>query len=455
MDALDQISEIVRKLMADDVAENMPAYQSPEELLEQLDLEIKEEGTQEKDFYALLGEVAQATPRTAHRNFFNQLFGGRNIPAMQGEILAAVLNNSMYTFKVAGPQVLVEQEVIRKMLEKISYEEGEGAFTPGGSMSNMLAMLLARDAYQGSIRNEGLPGEKLIAYTSEDSHYSTRKNAGILGIGRDQVRFVPCDARGRMDVQALAQMIRLDREQGGVPFFINATAGTTVLGAFDPFREIGQIAQSEKIWFHIDGAFGGSAILSPKYRHHLDGCELSDSFTWNAHKMMNVPLTASILLIQGPRRLRRLLSEKAEYLFQGEEDFNPGETSLQCGRRNDALKVWASWKFWGDAGYARRIEKQYALAAYAVQKVKEDPSLELIQEPDCVTVCFEVLGHSAVDICTQLNQMGLAKVGYGKARAKTFVRMVCVDPDMQEQDLDQFFEKLRKVRDVSARSLSN
>ncbi|NJL15191.1 MAG: PLP-dependent decarboxylase [Microscillaceae bacterium] len=220
---------------------------------------------------------------------------------------------------------------------------------------------------------------------------------------------------------------------------MNATAGTTVLGMYDPFEALAQVCRPQGLWLHIDGAFGGSALLSRQYRHLLKGCEQADSFAWNAHKMMGVPLTASVVLFRQKGMLRKHLSEKAEYLYQGEDDYNPGEYSLQCGRRNDALKVWAAWKYYGDEGYEARVNRQFALSHYAARQVEADPALELVQAPECLNVCFAVKGHSAKELCRELDEAGLLKVGYGRFGKREFIRMVCIDPDLEESDLDHVF----------------
>ena len=192
---LDKTLDIAKKFIQDEEKTPVSAYKSPYELLDELDLKIGEKGISDEAFFEVLEEVVMATPKTASKSFFNQLFGGRNMAALSGEILAAVLNNSMYTFKVAGPQVLVEKEVVAKMLEKVGYAHGDGTFSPGGSVSNMIAMMVARNEFDKKIRNKGLNGHRLTAYTSEEGHYSTRKNAGILGIGREQVRMIRSDDR--------------------------------------------------------------------------------------------------------------------------------------------------------------------------------------------------------------------------------------------------------------------
>jgi glutamate/tyrosine decarboxylase-like PLP-dependent enzyme len=443
--SLQRTFEIAQKYLTAEKTTPVLPYKSPEELLDALDLSIQEEGQQENDFFDNLEKLVLSTPKTASNAFFNQLFGGRNLPALSGEMLAALLNSSMYTFKVAGPQVLVEKEVISRMLQKIGYAHGDGTFTSGGSMSNMMAMMVARNEKDESIRNQGFNGQKMMAYTSAEGHYCIKKNAGMLGLGRDNVREIKTDSRGKMDTDHLVEQIEYDLTQGYIPFFINATAGTTVRGAFDPFEKIAVIARQYHIWFHIDGAFGGSVPLSRKHKHLITGSELSDSYTWNAHKMMNIPLTASIILMNHPHILRKHLSEKADYLFQGEDDYNPGEQNPQCGRKNDALKVWSAWKYWGDKGYEARINRVYELAKYAVDYINQDNGLELLENPECVAVCFEVKDKPSDLICRMLDQKALVKVGYGKVNEQLYIRVVFVNPDITFSDIDDFFHHVKAI----------
>jgi len=444
---LNKTFEIAEKYISDHESRPVLPYQSPEKMAQRLDLHLGEEGMSETHFFQLLEQIILATPKTAGEGFYNQLFGGRNFIAVAGEILAAVMNNSMYTYKVAGPQILLEKEVLRKMLSKIGWEEtGEGAFAPGGSMTNLIAMIIARNEKFQSIRNEGFNGMKLTAYTSVEGHYSIMKNAGIIGIGRHNVRHIPSDITGKMRPDALRSQILTDIQDGFIPFFINATASTTVLGAFDPFHELHKIAKEFGLWMHTDGAFGGSAIMSQRHKHLLDGAELSDSFSWNAHKMMSVPLTASVILFPKKGLLNKHISEHADYLFQSDEDdYNPGLNSIQCGRKNDALKVWASWKYFGDEGYEKRINHLFELAQYAVEAIKSDSEFELFQEPEGTTVCFEVAEKSSKEICHILDQKGILKVGYGSARGRTFIRVAFVNPEITFANVDDFFEKIRQV----------
>lgn len=398
--------------------------------------------------------LADASPSTSSPRFFNQLFGGRTAAATMGEVLAALLNNSMYTYKAAGPQAIVEQLLSERMCVLAGLHGGEGTFTPGGSMSNLLAMIVARGERFPDSREQGIGGETPIVYTSELGHYSIPKNAGLAGIGRANVRRIPADTRGRMRPDALAEQIACDLSNGLTPYFVNATAGTTVLGAFDPLAEISSVARENGLWLHVDGALGGSMLLSKETRHLLDGIECADSMTWDAHKMMGVPLTCSVLLVRESGVLVRHLSEAADYLFHdGGSEYDRGQTSLQCGRRNDALKLWAAWQALGDAGLAQRIENAVDSARYAAQRIRASETLVLEKEPESVNVVFSLKDVDPRTLCDALHQTGLAVVGSAGVEGVQTVRLSCVNSNLRRPDIDAFVEAAERVgRELSRRA---
>jgi glutamate/tyrosine decarboxylase-like PLP-dependent enzyme len=440
---IDLLKNIVIDFFADENVHPASNYISPGALQSNQDLFIPDRGKDIDEVFELLQNVVMATPRTAGKRFFNQLFGGRIFPATAADMLVSVLNNSMYTFKVAGIQVLIEQEVINNLCRCVGYKNGDGIFAPGGSIANMIAMIIARNEKQDSIRNKGFDGRKYTAYTSDQGHYSIRKNAGIIGIGRNNVREIKTDEYGKMDVVDLRSRIEEDLKNDYIPFFLNATAGTTVLGVFDLIEEIAEIAGEFNLWFHIDGAWGGTMLLSRQHRHLLKGCHKADSFTWCTHKMMGVPLSASAILIKRMGLLDKHFSERADYLFQSEEDtYNPGTKSIQCGRRNDAFKVWAAWQYYGNQGYEERVNKQFELTQYAANKIKNDKWLRLCMEPESMNVCFQVIGKSSEEICDILDKESIIKVGHGNFKGENYIRLVCVNPELTFEDIDYFFENV-------------
>ena len=419
---------------------------TPDKLRRELGIAIDPGGSTFDEVTGKLRRILAETPSPASPRFFNQLFGGRDPVAVVAEMLTPLTNTSMYTYKVAGPQVLVEREVLSRMAAKVGFAAGEGAMSPGSSLANLTALLIARNEAVGEARESGLTGERLTVYTSAEGHYSIPKAAGILGLGRDNVRRIETDGHGRMRVAALEAALGRDIDRGCRPILINATAGTTVAGAFDPIDEIAAVAGAHRVWLNIDGALGGSVLLSERHRHLVAGAERADSFVWNAHKMMGVPLSCSALLLSRKGLLARHLGEAADYLFQSEaDDLDPGRRSLQCGRRNDALKLWAAWQLHGDRGYEQRIDRFFELAAYLAGRVEADSELELVMPPESINVCFEVAGRSSKAICERLDDEGRLLVGHGEAGGRRAIRLVCVNPDLTEADLDTALAEIKRA----------
>jgi sulfinoalanine decarboxylase len=443
-EAIRSTAQLIRRFVRQEQRQPATPYHDPVELAGKIDLPISSDGISDDEFFRLLETILRYTPKTGSPKFVNQLFGGRNIPAVCAEMLTGVLNSSLYTFKAAGPHVLIEQEVGRKMLAHVGFDDGSGVLMPGGSICNLGAMIMARDGI-GDSRNLGVR-HPLVAYTSEESHYSISKNAGIIGIGRNNLRRIKTDERGGMVVSDLERQIAADRRDNRIPFFVNATAGTTVRGAYDPIDKIAAVTERERLWLHIDGALGGAALLSARHKHLLNGCERADSFSWNAHKLMGVPLSCSALLVKRMGALFETFAENADYLFQTEADkYNLGNISLQCGKKNDALKLWAAWKYYGDKGYEERIDRLFSLAQCATDFVRRHADLELACETESVAVCFNVKEVDAVEICNRLETEGVLKVGYGTIGATTAIRLACVNPDLTAADLDSFFDDVLRI----------
>jgi sulfinoalanine decarboxylase/sulfinoalanine decarboxylase/aspartate 1-decarboxylase len=440
------VAELVREHLARERKIPVRRPRDPESLPEDLDLALSEDGLPLAAVVQRLHGILAATPSTATPRFFNQLFAGRDGAAVLGDVLATVLNNSMYTYKVAGVHVLIELELVRRMGAMVGFSDPEGVFTPGGSLSNLCGMQIARNEALEGTNDSGLTGRALRVYTSADSHYSVRKAAALLGIGRDNVIRIPVDDRGRMLPQALREAVRKDREAGHLPMMINATAGTTVLGAFDPLDALADIAEAEDLWLHVDAAFGGSLLFHPGFEDHFEGIDRADSVAWDAHKMMGVPLTCSVVLVRHKGLLTKHLNETASYLFQDDtDDLNPGTRSLQCGRRNDVLKLWTAWKTHGDSGYRRRMEKLRSLALYARGLVKAHPNLVLVREPESLNLCFRVRGVNADRLCTALNQQGKAMVGHAIVDDEPVVRPAFLDPTVTRAHIDAFFDAIHAV----------
>lgn len=432
-------------------------HQFPEELKSKLNLTLPAEGTGKEQVMHHLREYLKYSVKTGHPHYANQLFGGFNLPGFLGEVIASLSNTSMYTYEVAPVATLMEMEIVRKMNSFVGWERGEGTLLTGGSNTNLVAMMLGRNQVFPQIKDLGASGlPPITAFVSERSHFSFSKAANVLGLGRKHLIRVAVDDQGRMDPQALKREIAASRERGEAPFFVGITAGSTETGSFDPIQESIYIAHKEGMWAHVDGSWGGSLIISPKYRHLFEGLHLADSFSWNPHKLMNLPLISSVLLVrQKGTLLKHLSTDRTEYIFHNNEtsDYDLGPASLQCGKRNDALKLWLAWQYYGDKGYAERMDYLMGLARYATEKVLEDPELELMFPTQTLNVNFRFVparSHLDLDVLNErarakMIRDGKAMINYCHLSNGLSIRMVFLNPDLTRADFDYMLETYKKA----------
>ena len=441
-------NELVSDLINDELENPVSNAITASELNSKFDLELKSTPAIAEDFKRELKKLVLNTPKSSSRLFFNQLFGGRHSKAILGDLLAVMLNNSMATYKIAGPQVAVEKEIIKKVNNLIGYPEGcGGTFPTGGSMANFMSLVMARDKKDVDIKNKGMQG-KLIAYTSVNSHYSLSKNIAFAGVGRDNIRYIKSNKVGQIDVSEFRQQLVKDIANGFIPFYLNATAGTTVLCAFDNLAELSPVCKEYNVWMHVDGAFGGTVIFSDKYNHLVKGIELSDSFCFNAHKILGAPISTSVIVVKDNRDLYNSFNNDATYLYQtDDENYNLGQTSFECGRRNNALKFWTLWKAIGTNGIAKIVEHEFQLADIARNYVKNNESYTLYSFDDSLSICFNYKDFDPEDLCTKLYQYNKLMVGFGYFYKQGFVRLVTINGENTNENILNFFKVLEAFID--------
>ena len=251
----------------------------------------------------------------------------------------------------------------------------------------------------------------IYIYLSAYLHMFTEQHAltTFYVVGASNVVTVPVDSEGRMIPSALREAIARAESSGGTPLYVNATAGTTVHGSYDPFDAIADVCAGgaggrRRLWLHVDGAWGGSAVFSARQlaRGQLRGVERADSVAVNPHKMLNVPVTCSFLLTPDLRVFHRANTLPAGYLFHGggggddaddttnTTTWDLADQTLQCGRRGDALKLALAWTYYGTAGLAARVDAGFAAAARLAELVQASPDLALLspRPPPCLQVCF-------------------------------------------------------------------
>ncbi|EDW70480.2 uncharacterized protein Dvir_GJ13795, isoform A [Drosophila virilis] len=371
-------------------------FMQPDELKKHIDLTIKENETStNSDIEQICQQVIQYSVKTSHGRFHNQLFGQMDPFGLAGAWITEALNTSSYTYEVAPVFSLIETEIISTVCRLAGYSQGDGIFAPGGSSSNMYGLVLARYKRFPQIKSTGMFGLRpLVIFTSEDSHYSLQKAAHWLGIGADNCIAVRTNAKGQMSLDDLEAKIKAARARGHEPFFINATAGTTVLGAFDDIAGTADVANRHGLWLHVDACLGGSALLAYKNRSLLKGLERANSFAWNPHKTLGVPLQCSLFLTSESDLLARCNSIEVNYLFQQDKfydiSYDTGNKSVQCGRKIDAFKFWLMLKARGYGKYGHLVDHAILMARLLEQKLRGRPDRFrlVLEQHEYSNVCF-------------------------------------------------------------------
>jgi glutamate/tyrosine decarboxylase-like PLP-dependent enzyme len=271
-DFLDRIIALIKEenVLNPQETDRVIEYEDPEDLKIKIDFSLTESCANLDELEAICRNVIKYSIKTNSGKFHNQLYGGTDLFGLGATWLSESLNTNQHTFEVAPVFTLIERSVIEEVKHVVGYEEGDGLFSPGGSISNMYGMVLARYRLFPETKTKGLSGlPTLVAFTSEEGHYSIQKSAHWLGIGTDNVIKIKTDDLGRMIPEELERQIVLNKSKGCVPFFVNATAGTTVVGAIDPLDEIAEICNKHKLWLHIDACYGGTLLLSKNHRQRL------------------------------------------------------------------------------------------------------------------------------------------------------------------------------------------
>ena len=338
--------------------------------------------------------VAPYAVDNRHPRFFGWVHGTGTPLGVVAELLAAGLNANLGGREHAP--VYVERAVIAWWRDVFGFPDGAtGIVTTGSSMANLIAVLVARRHAGGeAVRTEGVAGAgTLVGYASSEAHGSLQRAFDVAGLGSGALRALGIDGRRRLDVLALRAAIAADRASGKRPFFVAATAGSAGSGAVDDLPAIAAVAAEERLWFHVDGAFGGLARLSPSDRGLVDGIERADSLAFDFHKWLHVPYDAGAVLVRDGALHAATFADEAPYLLRAEHgaaagrpwftDFGP---ELSRGFR--ALKVWFAMKTFGLDALGATIERSCALARALGERIEREPDLELLAPVTLNIVCF-------------------------------------------------------------------
>lgn len=458
-------------------------HHAPPKLASLMNLSVFSKEPGAKDLMSAVSDILKYSVNTSSPGFMDKLYSSPSPPGIAADLLISSLNTNVHVYGCSPALTLIEKHVGKELasLFGLSGTQAGGVTVPGGASGNTTAMLIARNVRFPAIKEEGIAAvpKRLAVFTSDAAHYSISTAAQSVGLGSKSVHKVS-STNESMDPGALEASIQDSIKAGQVPFFISATSGTTVRGAYDDLQAIGEIAKKYNAWFHVDACWGGGAVFSSKLRHKLKGSGLADSVTFNPHKMLGVPTTTSFLLGRDLRTFWAANRLEAGYLFHNdaedaqvdaakpmadlnlkdgrrETEDNPNWRSSPwvlsapqvnsvydlaqflpaCGRRPDALKLYMHWRYYGTEGIAKHVEASFAGARKILQLVKASPVLTIVgnDEPPCAQACFYYSGEGGKigmrkDITRGivqklLNRGWMTDYAPGKIKDEEYLRVVC------------------------------
>jgi glutamate/tyrosine decarboxylase-like PLP-dependent enzyme len=404
-----------------------------------------------------------------HPRFWGWVIGTGTPFGALSEMLAATINPNMG----GGDHVpnYVERQVLDWCKEMLGFPpEASGLLVSGGSMANFVGLAVARNSRAGfDVRAQGVAAapKPMTFYGSVEMHSCLQKAVELLGIGNDALRRVPVNADYQIDLAALDRAIQIDRAAGFQPIGVIGNAGTVNTGAIDDLTALAELCQREKLWFHVDGAFGALAAVSPELKPLLQGMERADSIAFDLHKWMYMPIEVGCTLVRSEAAHRHAFSLTPEYLSHFERGVAGGshwfyEYGLQLTRGFRALKVWLSIKEHGIDKYGRLIKQNVDQCRYLVELIASTPELELMAPAPLNIVCFRYkdagLDTAALDqlnqqIMFELHERGIAAPTYTTLNGKFAIRVAHTNHRTRREDFDLLVREVVRIgKDVLSKA---
>ncbi len=399
-----------------------------------------------------------------HPRFFGFVPGPASCVSWLGDVMTSAYNIHAGGSKLAPAINCVEQEVIRWMTNKAGFgDKAGGIFVSGGSMANITALTAARD--------RKLTDETLhlgVAYVSDQTHSSVAKGLRVIGISNNRIRKIETNDKFQMKMDDLTNAVEQDIKDGYIPFVVIGTAGTTNTGSIDPLEEIAQLCKKYKMWFHVDGAYGGSVLASEKYHTLLKGVELADSLSWDAHKWLFQTYGCAVVLVKDLKDLYRSFHVNPEYLkdIQDNNDtVNMWDIGIELTRPARGLKLWLTLQVLGTKLISSAIEQGFEIAQWAQEEVEKTKNWEIISPAQLAILNFryapEDLTEEETDklnekISAMLRESGYAAIFTTILNGKTVLRICSIHPETEKEDIQTTIQLLDKyAQEVHAKMLKD
>jgi aromatic-L-amino-acid/L-tryptophan decarboxylase len=407
-----------------------------------------------------LRAIATHSRASTGRLFPYVVGSGEPIGAL-GDLYASVLNQNVTAWRSAPAAVTVERTVVRWLAEAIGCAGFAGHLTSGGSLANLMALAMAREA-RAPANDDG--AQPCVVYASEEVHMSVPKAVAMVGIGRTNLHLIPTDDQFRIDLHALQEAIESDRQAARRAIAIVASAGTITTGAIDPLSRLAEVARANDLWLHVDGAYGAPVAMANPAK--LEGLALADSISLDAHKWLYQPIDCSLLLYRDVELVRRTFAYTGDYARTLSDDPLEGfaffEESLELTRRFRALKLWLSLRYHGMAAFRAAISSNLRQAGLLAQLITKEPSLELLAPVELTAVCFRwtnaaegTLNHRNAEILRHVTERGNVVLSNANVRGNFGLRACIVNHLTTDADIAAIIDEVITGAEATASQESN
>jgi len=343
--------------------------------------------------------IAQPRPR------YFAFVGSSGLPiGVVGDALASCFDANLAVY--AGAASAIEEQAVRWVGELIGFPVGAGAFTSGGTISNLTALAAAREHALPGARARGMGGLRAAVYCSAEAHYSVMRAAELLGIGADNVRPIALDAERRMSPAALAEAIDADRSAGVTPVGVVATAGTTLTGAVDPIAALADLCAERRVWLHVDGAYGLAAALLPELGGMFAGIDRADSVSLDAHKWLYLPKACGVILVRDREALHHSFAHDEGYLPHERDEPHAVDVTLEYSRPFRALKLWLAFRVHGADAFRHAVRRNMRQAALLHELISARDGLEALGPPQLSIVPFRHVPVGVADLDDHNGRLG-------------------------------------------------
>lgn len=401
-----------------------------------------------------------STTRLHHPAYMAHQVAAPHYAGALAALIDGFTNNAMAIYEMGPGAASIEYFIINWMLEKVGWPPapldqtlppenqpwGGGVLTHGGSLANLTALIAARSRLVPQVWLAGNPADLALLAPAE-SHYSIARAAGILGIGQNAIYQLAVDARGVVTPDQLPAVYKRLQNDGKRAVALVANACSTAVGLYDPLEEIGDFCREQDLWFHVDGAHGASALLSPKHRHLLAGLAKADSLSWDAHKLMRTPTLCTAVLVRDYKTLDQAFQQEASYLFHDKEQ--PGidfiHRTVECTKAGLGLRLFLVLAAMGERGLADYVERQFALAADVYAYLENLPDFECAVAPQSNIVCFRVAGDDdrQLKIRDRLTARGNFYISTTMFNGKRYLRLALMNPDTTLAEVERLVAEIR------------